>query len=941
MDRRSGKPSVSGSGKVMSAAEFERILENEKTTTRITLSSERGHPTDDGYHSDASIDRALTSPSAFFNYVSSGQPQDQASNGGQQRPHQQQSHQQPPRQQQQHQNQQQHQQQQQSQSQSQSQFSQPHQLGGRSYQQPQSMQMGGAGATQGSQTRAYPGVIPSRTHPVRSNSGDGRPMPPQQRPSDSGHQVQVVQPQHAHEPQESVQMGTPPPGAKRGDTKSLADFLRNTGPDENPFVSQAMKTKKKKNSFFGFGKKKKDPKEADAKRGFPPMETHVPLKVAYDPFKESRVSTSQSNHSRHSENPRYSSPHAHHTPNGDHLNIPSHISNREVRRSIIIAEDEGRFGPPLIDVGSLERRISLDRRTSTDRRRRQDGEGGSPRSPHMRSSPLSYDGDRDVHPQDIAAHDHRRSRADHAHLSVIRDDAHHERGRSSPSHQHMSNHPRSSIPNRLLADDSLRLSSFNPGISEHPNLPIIDQSSAFGSRFYQDYRESEPQQRVPDHNPNGLTQTELSQQQYFNIMKNDPRRHEEAEDDDDWSDGEGNDYGFDGDDDDFDDYDDLDDETLANTEVNAAVNYGLQASMAMAHMQPQKRPRRDPKATVVFSSTMEECVGAEETSDGEIEYGALGRETVPMRDRREEPAEDEASTAPENKAPLVIKSRGSSLAYVKDRDASSDGSDYEAEAVVDVRDRNENMAPPAARSADKVMLSENSVAMQTPPDTPRMSNRAASPPTAERTTLTNAAQRNASLPPSDSLPMPTARVVSMSLLPAAPVSTTMPPPNSDLVSAAAAASMTDGPVSAASGTTASGTSAAVSSPSAPRRKKVRHVQIQTRTPATTTSSTQTAEQPPAAPIVSPELQQENTALLAEVVRLRALVHNLTHDRDNERDQFDVERERFNALSENAVKKIKELCREVEVYKVEIGVLKGVVEGMEREQGEWGLDDAPI
>ncbi|KAI8922474.1 hypothetical protein DFJ77DRAFT_506245 [Powellomyces hirtus] len=905
MDRKSkpsqGRPSGPGMevfngnngkppSKVMTAEEFDRFLENEKSTTRITLSSERG-PNEDGYQSDTSIDRALTSPAAFFNYVSNGPGPDSAQQGQQPRP-----------------------------------------------QQPIQAKKPGAGMgppappNPGPPGQGYPGVLPSRTHPMRLNSNEPHPAhhPRSGQPPYPAQQVRPSQPprsapnaQSALRPDQSPPrpeedsfarstVSVAPAAVPHNDTKSLADFLRTTAPDGSPSASDS-KTKKKKNSFFGFGKKKKNQEDKDAKRGFPPMaergsgDRHIPLEVPFDPFREIRPHVSH--HHRHSDSDRRGNGHhASKHESGDSLSIPSHISNKEVRRSIIIAEDEGRFGAPLFDVsGSLgrsRRPDSLSNGSLTS--------PGSPSPPRGRPhSHASNGGGRSPVPMDAHHQQGRHEHSQHHHMRIEQQGTTNY-GQSSPNmHGQQPGGPRphshnmSAVPNRLLPDESFQVTPFPETFSDGLNAPDAARQSSLPPRINVDQQHS----LDPVYHASTPNQNELSQQQYFDIMRNAPPH---LDDDDDWSDGQ--DYGFDGDDDDYDDFDDLDDETLANTEVNAMVNYGLKEAMTMAYMRPLPRRKREDALKVEFSTTMEECLGVLEDSEGEWEYGPTYREMVPLRDRAAERRAQEEAAEEENRVPLVIKSRGSSLAYTKDRDTSDSDMELEQEIGIERRPSQEGLKDNVPEPT-RPPVGMETVGLQTPPDTPRPSMIPITVISAATSTLTSAAQRTVSLQPSlEGIPAP--RIVSMSQLPTVSNVATSPiateaPPVIPIVAAAGAAP-------------------------APRRKKVRHVQIQTRTPTVVPIATQTVEA-----AVSPELQQENTTLLAEVVRLRALVHTLTHERDSEREQFDTDRTRFNALSETAVRKIRELCRETEMYRVECECLKGVVEDMERQHEQWGVEDGHI
>ncbi|KAI9094354.1 hypothetical protein DFS34DRAFT_245570 [Phlyctochytrium arcticum] len=224
--KQQGMPSQGGAAKkAMTAEEFERLLGNENTTTRITLSSERHYASEDDL-SDVSVEnygagnRKSSSQMASRNTSQNGR-QNQSS---------------------QHQHQQQQQQHQ----------GMPQQLS------PQS-------------TNGFPGAFPSRTHPpIRSNS--------------------QTQPQ-----QRSENADLEHDAARRKETQSLADFLRNTGPESPQPVRSGSagsldkkKEKKKKTGFFGFGRKLS--KKESSKEPVEPEEQqqtkHVQLQVPYDPFRD-------------------------------------------------------------------------------------------------------------------------------------------------------------------------------------------------------------------------------------------------------------------------------------------------------------------------------------------------------------------------------------------------------------------------------------------------------------------------------------------------------------------------------------------------------------------------------------------------------------------------------------------------------------------------------
>ncbi|KAJ3012858.1 hypothetical protein HKX48_006059, partial [Thoreauomyces humboldtii] len=900
--------------KVITAEDFERVLASEKTTTRITLSSERGgHPNDDEeYHSDASIDRAITSPAAFFDYVSNGPAPVQ----------------QPHLSQQAQQHQQHQQQQQQKQQQHTGRFSQLHQ--------PVAPGTGPGGRPPPQASMSFPGVLPPRTHPTRNPSLGSGALPSQV----AAQQYPATQrPDFDPQADQRVQVAAPPtprqPETRGQDTKGLTEFLRTTGPEPNAFASQSQaKPKKKKNSFFGFGKKKKE-KDADVARGFPPMDNntpmpkHAPLDVAYDPFRDGK----RAHRPRSSEAPRFPSSerrgNSHASPSaeghgGDYLAIPSNISNKEVRRSIIIAEDEGRFGAPLFDgSGSMDRRKRPDSGTNSPGSAGSNGQtAGSPRK--MTPSPLTggagrppgdpRDPNRYVHgsgdkPGSGPGGIHIPSPSAHDNLTPQWN------GPSPDQHRQQ----KSGVPNRLLPDEAFHVSPFQPVYSDQGLIPVADDARQYSQRSY---NQQPPHQQSDPRQPQ---QQQLAQRQ----QQQQPSQKSELSDDD--SDWEGDEYGYDGDDGDYDDFDDLDDETLNNTEINAVLNYGLKEAMAAAQLrQPQRRQPRAPNLHVVFSAEMEECLGAYEDSDGEIEYGMPIREWVPMRDRDRDLQDDDdddseelGSGDAESKAPLVILNRASSLGFVNGGNGHGSDSESDTRSASPAADHYDQSQPITTTDNGGLFRSPvmETFALQTPPDTPPVTPQIVlvPPPSASTsaqttTMLVGAGERSDSLPRNMDMPAP--RVVSMSTAASAATSTATSASATPPVSTGTSTGTSTGPAATLPSGSPPATPPAVATAAGPRRKKVRHVQIQTRTPATAHLSVQTDA-------VSDSRQTENTALLSEVVRLRSLVHSLTTARDTDFEEHGAAKQKFNLLSEAAVRKIKELCRELEVAKVENECLKGV------------------
>ncbi|KAI9094355.1 hypothetical protein DFS34DRAFT_629127 [Phlyctochytrium arcticum] len=165
-------------------------------------------------------------------------------------------------------------------------------------------------------------------------------------------------------------------------------------------------------------------------------------------------------------------------------------------------------------------------------------------------------------------------------------------------------------------------------------------------------------------------------------------------------------------------------------------------------------------------------------------------------------------------------------------------------------------------------------------------------------------------------------------------------------------------------------------PSTRTRKKVRHVQIQTRGPQTAEMETQTTltshtltaqiqtlsteastlatkhaqtlsqlssttQAKEASDLQVLNLQKalddsraETNSLLAEVVRLRDMTRDHGREKETLQNTLQEERQRFDSLSVQAYKKIKELLMERQVLELETGTLKGQIEGLDTRHREW-------
>ncbi|KAI8818524.1 uncharacterized protein EV422DRAFT_569576 [Fimicolochytrium jonesii] len=1162
-----GKPS-----KAMTAEEFERLVQQEKTTTRISLSNSRRNANpDDGYNSDASIDRALGSPAAFFDYVANGptqqnrlsiapqfQPQPQTSNSQrkqqkreqreQQRTEQREQREQRDQRDQREQREQREvrdprdprdpqyggmmggpeegpQQQQQMQGRGHPQQQQQQQQQAQQQQQRMSVAPGGPGAP-----RVFPGALPPRTHPMRQSMGPQGPYiagpeekmyqeqpQPQQRQQQ---QPQMVVPPQQQNPQRMQQERAPqqqqpplgsdikftgppiqhaPPAERSGPPFSSskkstpvepAGQTSSTGSASGSFPEQKDK-KKKKGGFFGFGKKKKNNKDEDKQQQNGVAPTHI-----RDP--PARGGGGQDSWDQGGSYERTNVFHgAQQGRTGDDLlSIPSHISNKEVRRSIIIAEDEGRFGAPLIDVNAISQRPRRPESLLKD----QNQNGGQYQQHHhqhhhqqhhiaqpqsqTRASPPSGQGSRGASPQQGGHPDNRgqppAGPVQHSQGRWQRD----EKGGliwvtepmtpvtlaagQSPQLQHKGSNSQlqnaATGPTRTSSiNGAYRMSQVPPGamgqamslntsdMQKDPNARPQSQSqqaqrpiSTANPQTWPAYQQPTPQDRTS----------------HLLVVPN-PERDYIPGDGSDWSssssDGHHDDYDLnstDGYDDPYnndadheDNYDELDDETLHNTELNAVTNYGMHQPLPLPGSHPAVRAARKKQGVgVEFSTVMEECLGAVEDSDGEKEYGETRREMVPLRDRtglasdldeededEDDEDEDEEEETAGERAALPVASRGSSLQYGKD--AREDANEGRSVSPNNANQQDARMHISAPRDADispaKLMLSppmEYIIPPMSlpspeifPPAAPMPLTPPPPPPTAAPAPPTPAASSSktvifgtaaasgersvaetvqwdhevvghtaeiVSVAPAAELPPqhPALHLASPGSPPTTPPPSALPPTptpngayeleiikpvhststgtdtNLDLdplpprIPAASSAppqqqlppipssihqqqqqqhiDRTTSPAHTKPAptkptptpTTTSAGAPQTALPPTPRRKKVRHVQIQTRAPPTTTTATQTSP--------SEELTTENRDLLAEVVRLRSLVHGLTTERERERETREVERGRYEALSEGAVRKIRELVREVEEYKVECEALKGVIEGFEMHQQEW-------
>ncbi|KND03520.1 uncharacterized protein SPPG_01001 [Spizellomyces punctatus DAOM BR117] len=827
-------------GKVMTAEEFERILENNTATTRITLSSDRRYQSEDDL-SDNSIDRALASQSAFYDYVSTP---------GQQQPqHPQQQHAQQPN-----------------------------------------------------------GVhIPSRTHPVRQNTA-----PP--RLSES------------HDNYDDDLMDTPP--VRRNETQSLADFLRSTGPDgvvisAKDAKKDKEKKKKKSTGFFGFGKKNK---REDQQNAQPPK--HVQLKIPYDPFanKENQAQGQQ-----------------------DYFGVPSHISNREVRRSIIIAEDEGRFGAPLIDVSAAT---------------------GRPRRPE---SMLPEGGLRAPSPRGQQQYEAYFGPPRQQSLPQQRASVHH----SPPQQPRMDQDPQSQrqqeqgVPPRRSPSPHGRLGEQGRpknAVDQRPTQPLnyplsLMPDEAFHVSPFESNFKFEDQVFLSVEPPAHVVTQDMVHQANVPEYRNDYLLSDDDDDDDDWDDH------YD-DDDRFDDFDDLDEETLKNTELNAMIEYGISDVVGPEKTRkPGMAPPR-PKKTVSFSAVVEELMGAWEDSDGEFEYGPLSTSFTALKDKEAERMQWEGSGSGENGVGVgpVITSRGSSLVYSAGKPLDGDevrggeGAPTNSQSAPAVAvgagvamGQQTGHAPPTVAPAAEPTPAHAHTTTSPPASVPVAAP--VTPPSTPQTVMTAAATRTASLSSEAATPSP-----------------------------ASTAATSPTPVSTGTGTgpTPQSTSTAGNPPvAAPTRtrKKVRHVQIQTRgasmkevqtqtvltvaalntqletlsAEATTLStkhaqtlstvSSLTSAKEVAEKTIS-TLQSdldaskaENQSLLAEVVRLRELVREGAREKEELRDVLDSDRKRFDALSVQAYGKIKELLMERHILEMEVGTVKAQLQSLESQHKEWMEADA--
>ncbi|KAJ3249750.1 hypothetical protein HK104_007571, partial [Borealophlyctis nickersoniae] len=389
------------------------------------------------------------------------------------------------------------------------------------------------------------------------------------------------------------------------ETQALAEFIRNTGPDmppaafrqqqamlqqqqqqqysnqqrdprdqrdrgmdrENQEGGQPQKQKKRSTGFFNFGKKKNNAPEnvqmggggggrPDGRFGGPGGGTnakYVKLNVPYDPFSNS---DNQGGQDSRSESPQ--------------------LSNREIRRSIIIAQDEGWFGAPLHGSSSRPRRpesIAYEQSVAAARA----ASPGFPPGQH----PMSYMGGQ----QQFQPHPNQQQYGNRF-----------EQG-GGPQLPPGAIPPRQSFP-------------YAPNNNQQPGMYDMDSQRGPPQNPYDRQNPMAGGRGGPPMMHGGMSDDSGSDHIHSpndNYMG----------DDEDWDD-----ENFD----DEDELDEMDEELLRNTEMNAMVDLGV-GDMD----QPRKKPTKGPKRNVNFSPVVDELVGALIDSDGELEYGALGVSTTSLR----------------------------------------------------------------------------------------------------------------------------------------------------------------------------------------------------------------------------------------------------------------------------------------------------------------------
>ncbi|KAJ3045262.1 hypothetical protein HDV00_011134 [Rhizophlyctis rosea] len=871
----------------MSTEEFDRQLQQRSGPTRLTLSEQRRFS---GDSADGMDMRALSSKDAFFDYVSSATPDAFGpASGNMQGP-------QPV-----------HRQQQRLADEAMSGRASPYMQGrgspapGSPYQMGYGNNGGMAGAPNGSQQGYFPPNGQRPGMPMRQGSVD--PYMEDDRNARS----------------------TPPT-----QTQQLAEFFRNTGPDQ-PFSSQqqqpqyeqqsrqqseqkqpeAAPPKQKKRAtgiFKGFGKKKNKDIEISVQggqggpQGSADKPKYVKLNVAYDPFKEGGGQ--------------------------DVVEDDSQMSNREIRRSIIIAQDEGWFGAPLqhTQTGRQRRPESLIYEQTVAQARASayvPGQGQPPFIPppqqqqhqqQMQYGAPEHQQQREPQPR------HVQQMQQHPQQQYHQQDGPH--GGDGPQHhQQLRELPPEAIPPRHsfpYASQQMRdaylggeeYQNMGPGGREAPG-----DSAPHGPRT--DSRQ--PPAQAPPMSSNAAPP---------------PQQPDYLDDNEDWDDEE---Y------DDEDTFSEMDEEVLRNTEMNAMIDLGLGDVM-----DPPRKMSNRPKRNVVFNQTVEELAGAWEYSDGELEYGPLEVSTGSLR--MEDDGHHDAPVAHRVSIAMsdggdgpVIKSRGSSLIYATNKNGAPIPLPF---GPPPSQQQSGNMQPPPPMVAPSPMPSEQGppVRRRDPPPIPVQNDHVreytTAPPPTEPVQPAPMDQR---APSSDESPAP-------SPVPP-PVSTTASGPDHDTTSA-----------NRASVVSSSGQQTGSSAPRT--RKKVRHVQIQTKGVATRDGDCQTSAHllptaPTPLPITDPSsdsameealraaeaeatqlrtqtahMHAENAALLSELASLRDGLAVAQEEREKLQWAMEDNKGKFDRLSAQAYKKIKELLVERQVMEIEIASLRGQLDSLEVQQRAW-------
>ncbi|KAJ3051586.1 hypothetical protein HK097_007390 [Rhizophlyctis rosea] len=887
----------------LSAEEFDRQLEARSDgPTRITLSEQRRFS---GDSADGVDMRALQSKDAFFDYVSSSTP-DAFGPGGPGGPPNMQGQQQPVHRQQQ-------------------------RLADEA--------MGGRASPYG-QGRASP--APGSPYGMYERSGNGGMVGT---PNGSNHSQQGYFPPQGQRQGPPPRQGSRDPymdedrnqrgGNKPTQTQQLAEFLRNTGPDQ-PFPSQQQqqqsqydqhsrqsneqqkpdappqKQKKRATGIFkGFGKKKNKEVEVTLQggeggpAGSGDKPKYVKLNVSYDPFKE----------------PGGQAP-------GQESEQPS---NREIRRSIIIAQDEGWFGAPL-------------QHTSTGRQRR-------PESIIYEQTVAQARANGYVHPPGQNHMSFIQPPQQQQQMHYAPPDQRDQQQRPPPQQQHQQQyHPQDGPGNRDYAPPHQQpLRELPPeAIPPRHSFPYATQQmreAYLGGENVQNQGpggKPSPEEEFGTRNDSRQTHAQPPP-----ISSNAPpqqhqQHHDYVDDNEDWDD---EDY------DDEDAFSEMDEEVLRNTEMNAMIDLGLGDVMDPPKNKPSNRPQRN----VVFNQVVEELVGAWEDSDGELDYGPLGVSQGSLR--AEDDGQLDAPVAHRVSIAMsdggdgpVIKSRGSSLIYATNKAGApvplpfgppgSHTSLPPPPVSASPMPRDPGPPPPIAPRPDREQMRDREVQREREAPREREATRDFSPMPSSVDQAPMNEPKPARSSPSDLTPAPVA-----------------PPPPQSAPAVATKEASTDAAPAAQSSTPSSTT------PPAPKaRKKVRHVQIQTKGAAIKEDSCQTSPHllpsiPPTPLPPNPDaameealrqaeaeannyrnesahLRAENAALLNELASLRDGIASAQEERERMQWAMDDNKGKFDRLSAQAYKKIKELLVERQVMEIEIASLRGQLDSLEVQQRAW-------